>query len=191
METTQTNLLKSAATYGAILGAIIVIYSLILFVLNVMPVGFLIPALLFLFSLGIYFAAIFLGTKKIRNDILGGSMTYGQGLQIGVLISVFAAIITAFYSYIQNTLIDPEYMTRVMNAQKDWMSQFMAGKGLPEDQIEKTLAGIDEKMKNTNQVKNIFTSIVASTIFGFIISLITSGILKKQPNLFDETQSGQ
>jgi len=191
MENTQTNLLKSAATYGAILGVIIVIYSLILFVLNVMPVGFLIPIILFVFSLAIYFFAIYLGTKKIRNDILGGAMTYGQGLQIGVLIALFAAIITAFYSYIQNTLIDPEYMVRVMNAQKDWMAGFMAGKGLPEAQIEKSLAAIDENIKNTNQIKTLFTSIIASTIFGFIISLITSGILKKQINLFDESQSAQ
>lgn len=188
MEPTQTNLLKSTATYGAILGAIVVVYSVILYALNIMPVGFLVPILLFLLSISIYFFLIFWGTKKIRNEILGGNMTYGQGLQIGVLIALFAAIITAFYSYLQNAIIDPEYIGRVMNAQKDWLTQFMASKGLPEDQIDKALAGIDDKMKETNHIKTFFSSIFISTILGFIISLITAGILKKQPGLFDDNQ---
>jgi hypothetical protein len=191
MENNQANLVKHAATYGAILGAIVVIYSFILFVLKIMPVGFFIPVLLFITSLAIYFAGIFLGTKKIRTEILGGVMTYSQGLQIGVLIAFFAAVITAFYSYLQNTLIDPNYIVRVMNAQKDWMSSFMVSKGVPEDQIEKSLALIDENMKDMNHVKNLFTTILSSTIFGFVISLITSAFLKKLPNLFDENHSVQ
>jgi hypothetical protein len=191
MENNQANLVKHAATYGAILGAIVVIYSFILYVLKIMPIGFFIPVILFIASLAIYFAGIFLGTKKIKNEILGGVMTYSQGLQIGVLIAFFAAVITAFYSYLQNTLIDPDYIVRVMNAQKDWMSSFMISKGIPEDQIEKSLALIDENMKDMNHVKNLFVTILSSTIFGFAISLITSALLKKLPNLFDESHSVQ
>jgi len=175
-------------TYGAILGIIIVIYSLILFILNVMPVGFLFPGIIFIISTAIYFTAIFIFTKKIRNESFGGSITYGQGLLIGVLIGFFAAIITSFYTYLQNAIIDPEYMTRFINAQKTWMAGFLNGK-MPEAKIEEALSQIDEKIKNYNVVTASFQAILWSTVWAFIVSLVTSAFLKKKANPLENGQT--
>ncbi|BDX38536.1 hypothetical protein CYCD_18910 [Tenuifilaceae bacterium CYCD] len=177
----KTNpLLISSMTYGLYLGIIMVIYSLLLFFLNVKPIGFTLPILLSLVSLAIAFFGIFLSTKKVRNDVLGGEMTFGQGILIGLVVIFVASVISAIYVYIQSTIIDPDYMKNILEAQKEWMYEFMSGKGVSEEQIEKAIEGIDAKMNEMNPVKTAITSIVSSTIFGLIISLITSAILKKK-----------
>ena len=116
-------------------------------------------------------------------------MTFGQGVLIGVMVVFIASIISAVYSYIQTTIIDPDYMRNILEAQKEWMYEFMSSKGVAEDQIEKAMAGIDEKMNDLKPVKTIFTTILSGTIFGAIISLITAAILKKKnDNPFNNTQ---
>lgn len=177
----KTNpLLISSMTYGLYLGIIMVIYSLLLFFLNVKPIGFTLPILLSLVSLAIAFFGIFLSTKKVRNDVLGGEMTFGQGILIGLVVIFVASVISAIYVYIQSTIIDPDYMKNILEAQKEWMYEFMSSKGVSEEQIEKAIEGIDAKMNEMNPVKTAITSIVSSTILGLIISLITSAILKKK-----------
>ncbi len=177
----KTNpLLISSMTYGLYLGIVMVIYSLLLFFLNVKPIGFTLPILLSLVSLAIAFFGIFLSTKKVRNEVLGGEITFGQGILIGLVVIFVASVISAIYVYIQSTIIDPDYMKNILEAQKEWMYEFMSSKGVSEEQIEKAIEGIDAKMNEMNPLKTAITSIVSSTIFGLIISLITSAILKKK-----------
>jgi len=177
----KTNpLLISSMTYGLYLGIVMVIYSLLLFFLNVKPIGFTLPILLSLVSLAIAFFGIFLSTKKVRNEVLGGEMTFGQGILIGLVVIFVASVISAIYVYIQSTIIDPDYMKNILEAQKEWMYEFMSSKGVSEEQIEKAIEGIDAKMNEMNPLKTAITSIVSSTILGLIISLITSAILKKK-----------
>jgi len=186
----KTNpLLISSMTYGLYLGIVMVIFSLLMYLLDIKPIGFMMPMVLFIISLAITFFGIFYSTKKIKNDLLGGELTFGQGFMIGLLVVFFASIISAVYGYIQSTIIDPDYMRNIMEAQKEWMYEFMSSKGVAEDQIEKAIEGIDAKMNDINPVKTIFTTILSGTIFGAIVSLITAAILKKKnDNPFTNTQ---
>jgi uncharacterized membrane protein (DUF485 family) len=101
-------------TYGLYLGIVMVIYSLLLFFLNVKPIGFTLPILLSLVSLAIAFFGIFLSTKKVRNEVLGGEITFGQGILIGLVVIFVASVISAIYVYIQSTIIDPDYMKNIL-----------------------------------------------------------------------------
>jgi hypothetical protein len=187
-QTSNSNLIKNTITYGTILGVVIVIYSLILLISHIIPVGFLIPGVLFIISTAIYFTGIFIFTKKIRDKSFDGSITYGQGLLIGTLIGLFAAIISSFYGYIQNAIIDPEYMNRVISAQKEWMSEFLNGK-VPAEKIEESLAKIDEKIKHYNVLVASVQAVIWGTVWGFIISLVTSAFLKKKSNPIENDQT--
>lgn len=176
-------------TYGLYLGIVMVIFSLLMYLLDIKPIGFMVPMVLFIISLAITFFGIFYSTKKIRNEVLGGEMTFGQGFMIGLLVVFFASIISAVYSYIQSTIIDPDYMRNILEAQKTWMEEFMVNKGVPDDQIQKAIEGIDAKITEINPVKTIFTTILSGTIFGAIVSLVTAAILKKKnDNPFTNTQ---
>lgn len=187
MENTQNNgLVKTAMIYGVILGLSITIYSFILFITNVMPVGVILPIILFIVLIGVYFTCIYFFTKKIRNNQLNGYLTFGEGFLIGFIISLTAAIITSVYTFIQNQYLDPTYMTRVIEAQKSWMTGFMSGK-VPDETIEETLAKVDQTLKDYNPVKSLVQGIIGSTLMGSVIALISSAILKKKRNPF-ETQ---
>ncbi|MDD2279717.1 MAG: DUF4199 domain-containing protein [Bacteroidales bacterium] len=173
-------LLKSTTTYGLALGVIVVIYSLLLYLLGIMPIGIVKPFIFFVVSVAIFFTGILIFSKKVSNEIYGGEVTFQQGLMIGILIGFFAAIITSAYSYLQNVIIDPEYMGNYINAQSEWMANYMSSKGISGDQIEKALEGLEVK-KDVKITFGTYILSVLSSTFGFaIISLVTAAIIKKK-----------
>lgn len=185
MESKTNSLFKSTLNYGVYLGIAMIIYSLLLFIFGIMPVGFLKPILLGLLSLAIYVVGIIFATKQVRSELYNGDVSSGQAFIIGFLVATFAVIISTIYSYIQNTFIDSDYFVRIMNAQKDWTQNFMTSKGLSEDQIDKAIEKIDEQIKNYSPLKTLFKGLISSIILGAIISLITSAFLKKKTNPFE------
>jgi hypothetical protein len=180
MDTQFKNLIKSTMSYGAALGIISVIFSLILYFFNVMPIGILKPMVLFVVSIAIYFFGILIFSKMVRAEVYNNEVNYGQALLIGVLIGLFTAIITSAYSYLQNVVIDPDYLSRYIGAQKEWMANYMYSKGIPDDQIEKSLKGIEEAGKESMTFLKYIKSVLFTT-FGFgLISLVTAAIIKKK-----------
>lgn len=186
----KTNpLLISSMTYGLYLGIAMVIFSLMLFILGILPVGFGRLALLFLFSSTIMFLGIFFATKKIRDVVFSGQITFGKAFQIGILVVLFASVISAVYSYIQNAIIDPDYVSRLMNAWKEWMYEFMKNMNASEIEIDKKMDEFDMQIKEFSYFKNFFKEIFSSIFWGAIISLITAAILKKKKdNPFTDSQ---
>lgn len=185
MDEQTSNLLKSTMTYGLNLGLVSVIFSVILYIFNIMPVGFVMPLLLLVISLAITFFLIIYFTKKIRAELYDGSVTFREALLIGVLIAFFASIITSFYGLIQNLVIDPDYMARYVEAQKIWMYDFMSSRGIPESTIMDSMDKIDERVSDYKPVREFFKSIFMGTLFGFIVSLITAAILRKKTQVFE------
>jgi hypothetical protein len=187
MEPVNSNLLKRTMTYGAILGIIVTTLSFLMYVLKIMPVGFLIPSLVIIATVIVYFTGIYISTKIIRTEFFGGFLSFSQGLLIGTLIIFFSSIISSIYNYIQNTIIDPEYMMRVIAAQKDWMINFLGNNGIPDDQIETAINKIDVKMADINNKWSVIKSVMSSTFFGFLLSLISSAMLKRKKDIFSDS----
>ncbi|MDD2196056.1 MAG: DUF4199 domain-containing protein [Bacteroidales bacterium] len=180
MDTRTNQMLKSTTTYGLALGIIVVIYSLILFLLNIMPIGIVKPFILTIVSIAIYFVGILMFSKKVSKEVYNGEVTFQQGLLIGILIGFFAAIITSAYSYLQNVIIDPDYMNRYISAQGEWMANYMSSKGLPGDQVDSVLEGLDAA-RDTKITFGTYIKSVAFSTLGFgVISLITAAIIRKR-----------
>ena len=120
--------------------------------------------------------------KAYRDKVLGGSITYGQALLVGVLIVVFSTILTSFYNLIFNLYIDPEYTGKVIEASKNWTYDWMNNMGAPEGQIEDAMERYDRQLENSTPLKSFFQSLYMSAIFGFILSLIIAAFTKKNLN---------
>jgi hypothetical protein len=189
MEPNKPQLIKNVLVYGAILGIASILFTVILFIFKILPVGITTPVIIFIVTAAIYYIAIHISTKKIRDEQMDGFMTYGQGLLIGLCIALIASVISSLYNYIHTTYIDPGYMARVIAAQKEWMVNFMNKANVSADQIDEAMSKIDEKMLDQNPVWTILKSIIGGTIFGFVISLITSAFLKKNRGVFAESDS--
>lgn len=188
MDSTFRNTLKPSMTYGIALGIIAVIFSLILYFFNVMPIGIVKPMLLFVFQVAIYFLGVLFFTKSIKKEVFGGTIDYRKALLVGLLIGFFTSIITSAYTYLQNVVIDPDYMSRYIDAQSQWMADYMYSKGLPDDQIEKTLEGLEAARETQVTFGSYIKSVLISTLGFGIISLITAAIVrtKESSNPFKE-----
>jgi hypothetical protein len=167
----KPSMFQTTLIWGLITGLATVIYSLILYFLDLSlnkAAGYL--------SYVIIIGGIFLGSKAYRDQSLGGFISYGKALGTGVLISLFTSILFVVYTILLYTVIDPELVNKTIE-----MSQLqLEERGMNADQIEKGM----------EITKNFFVPLAAVSVFfafvffGFIFSLITSAIVKKDGDAF-------
>jgi uncharacterized membrane protein (DUF485 family) len=117
-------------------------------------------------------------TKRYRDTLLDGKITFGQAFTFGVLLIVFSSVISALFSYILNKYIDPEYMQRVMTMIQDKTYQLLANSGLSQDQIDAQMASLENR-GISSPMETLVTSLEGGLIGGAIMSLISSAIVKK------------
>jgi hypothetical protein len=113
---------------------------------------------------------VWLAHKEFKDDG-NGFMSYGQGLGIGTLVSLYSAIISSVFNFIYVKFIDTEFTANLMEKiEMQWEEAGMT------DQQMDTARGITETMMSP--VVGFFIGIVFAVFFGFIISLILSAITK-------------
>ena len=178
----KPTLLQFTINYGAILGVISVIFSLILYITGFMPYNFKRMMIVSLIGLALTIIFISAGMKGYRDKVLGGTITYGQALMVGLLIIVFSTILTSFYNLIFNLYIDPEYNGKMIEASKNSTYDWMNKMGAPEGQIEEQMERFDKQLEDSTPLKLFFQSLYMSAIFGFILSLIIAAFTKKNRN---------
>lgn len=178
--------LKTALMGGIIFGTILILYTLILWMLNIMPIGLGRILLLFLINLLIYVFGVFWFTRSYRDGYLGGYINFGHAYLFGLTLLVVATLIGAIYSYVFNKFIDPDYYGRIIKESVNWTENFMRGKGLTETQISDATAKITSKPIPT-PIKGAIRGIIGGVIGGAIFSLISSAFAKKAIDPFKES----
>jgi len=163
-------------TSGLILGIALVVFSLVLFIMGVIKPPFYVSILQYLIIIG----GIIYGTKKYRDDDLGGEISYSKALGFGVLICVFASVISGVYLILQMTVIDPEYISKLMSVIEE---EYMKA-GLSEEQTDAAMK-IVSKMQSP--IFMAISSVVGFAFMGTIFSLVTSAFLKKEKSIFENT----
>jgi hypothetical protein len=175
METQKCSLLKSSMNYGLITGLIVIVYSLILYFTGLhlnQTMGYLTIAII---AVCIYFCS-----KQYRDTINNGAITFGQAFSLGILIGIFTAILLSFFTFLELTFIDPT----IVDKQLEIMQEKLLTKGLSEDQVEQAII-MSKKWMTPG--KMFIMSILTFAFYSAIISLVTSALLKKDKNPFDNT----
>ena len=139
--------------------------------------------LISLASMLILILGIIFSTKHYRNNTLGGIISYKQALVFGTLICLFSSVITGFFNYLLNAVIDPGYQERMMQAMQESVVGYISNMGVSESEIENTVERMNGPLPSP--FKTAITSVLWGTAVGFILSLITSAFLKKEGNPFD------
>jgi hypothetical protein len=173
MEDHKPSLMKHAMTYGAIIGLVLVVYNILLYITGLTfnkGLGYIVYVVLFA---GIYFAS-----KAYRDKVLGGFITYGRALGLGVLISIFVGIISVFFNFIMMRFIDPGLIDKSMAILEEY---YQNSSLIPDDQVDEVLEKVRVAMVS---VWSLPVAVFAFTFFGFIISLLTSIFVKRDPNPF-------
>ena len=169
MEEEKTTVGKVALKHGLILGLISIIYFIVINFLGEAGKGGVWSYLGIIFSIGV----IYLGHKAFKDEG-DGFMSYKQGLGIGTLISLYAAILSSIFTFIYVSFVDD---LMLQNIREQNIAE-MEARGLSPAQIDQAM-----------QFSSIFMSpgfilimgVIMGTLLGFILSLVI-GAITKNPN---------
>jgi hypothetical protein len=159
---------KSSATSGVILGIVLIIYSVLLYILDL----YLNKSLGYVSNLFLIIG-LWWFTKSYRDNTLGGTISYGQALGYATVIVIVTALISSIYSYVFLSYIDPSMLDKIAAMSEEEMLK----QGMSDEQIEMAQT-MGKKFMNP-ALMNIM-AFIGTVIFGFLIALITSAIVKKE-----------
>jgi hypothetical protein len=171
----KVNVWKANLTNGLILGLTGVVYSLVMYFLDltfnqVQGYVFIVVQIVLLYFL----------VKSYRDNYMHGQITYGQSVGAGVVISLYSAILAAIFMYILYTVID----SGLTEKQLAFFEEKMLQKGAPQEAIDAGMA-IQRKIMKPEIMAPV--SILGSVLWGTIISLIVSIFIKKEGNPLVDT----
>lgn len=115
---------------------------------------------------------IFLAHKSYKEEG-DGFMNYGQGIGIGVLLSLISSVLSSVFFYIYVSFINTEYMNALLDVQRAKMEE----QGMAEAQIEQAM---EMTQKFMSPVMMIVFGIIGTVFFGLILSLVVSAITQKK-----------
>ncbi len=159
---------KIALKWGLISAIIIVVYTIIYYMLTLFksPLASWIPFIILIFG-------IFLAMKEFK-EINSFSLKFGEGVNLGALVSAVAGIIASIFTYIYTHFVD----TTIMQQMSDLQREEMEARGLSGEQIEQAMQMVS---KFTTPGLVFLFGVLFYLFFGVIFSLILAAILKKNP----------
>ena len=109
----------------------------------------------------------------------GGLMSYWQGILIALIALMISGIISALFNYLYVNYVDPNFVGHM----KEEMVAFMERNRVPEDQIEKNVARLNDMSPSLGMglLKGVQNGLIGGAVFGLIISIFT----KRKPADFD------
>ena len=173
----KSNVWKANLTNGLIMGLIGVVFSLLMYFLDLTTNKWVGYTLYVIEIIVLYFLL-----KSYRDNYMHGMITYGQAVGAGVVIFVYCAIIMAVFTYILYAIIDPGLIDKLLAMSEEASMK----RGLTQEQIDLGMKFTRKIM--TAPVLTIF-SIFGIMFVGTILSLIDAAFVRKEGNpLVDTTQ---
>ena len=166
--------MNTKLTYAVILTVAQAVFSLLMFLLGFQTDKMAAGQNLQWLGLIISIVVLWLGIKAVREESPDKSLSYGQGVGAGTLISLYSGLLSAVYTYIHFKFIN----TNFFEYQQEFMRSKWAEKGMSEAQME--AAGNMMKKFSGPGITSIMVPIMA-VIMGLILSLIIAAILKRAP----------
>ncbi len=172
METQTASIKKIAVNYGVLLALLSIVLQVISYVLDVHIDR---PWWLTVLQLLISVSVIVYGIKAFKTGN-AGFLKLSQALKVGLAISLIAGIIAVVFNYIFMNYIDPDFIQKTLDFSRETMIKDYPN--MSQEQIESSLA-ISAKFMTPLIMSAI--AILATLFFGFIISLVSGIIMKKNP----------
>ncbi len=170
METQKLSTGKFAMNYGLILGVIMILIAVVTYVTGMTLDGVQWPQYLYYIIFPIVIIYAISQYKKHNANVL----SLGEAIKIGVVIAAISAIVYIIYGLIFNYIIDPDFMTQMMDVVRDKM---LENPDITEEMVDQQMKFVEMFM---NPLVGSAFWIAASMIFGLIYSLIAGLVMKKE-----------
>lgn len=120
---------------------------------------------------------VFMGIKHYRDRVNGGTLTFGQGMKIGVLIVLIPAVFFGLFDILYTEVINPSWMEDYYTKYKE---QLVAS--TPADKIEAELKKMEtQKEMFGNPIFQFLLMSVTVFIIGLIATIISAIALRRVP----------
>ncbi|MFD1470753.1 DUF4199 domain-containing protein [Hymenobacter caeli] len=131
-------------------------------------------------SIALLVAVVFLVlAHKAFRQANGQLMSYGQGMVIAIIMLLISGLASGVFNYVFLTYIDPEFV----DSMKDGMTKFMESNNIPDDQIAKGTAKLDEMRKGFGS--SVLTGVTNGLVSGLVLGLIVSAFTKRNASEFE------
>ena len=164
---------KPALTYGAILGFVSVFISLVFYFIGMATENWTSWAsILVILGLLVYLMI------QYRNVHLGGYASFGQ-IFVMVLVSagIVATIISAVYTYLLYTVIDPALVDQVRIVAEE---KIMNNPRIPESMYDDLIEKNEKRITVSFMVK---MALIAGPIMYALIGLVVAAFIKKEKDI--------
>ncbi len=172
----QVSYRQLAIRYGAIWGAVTVLMTLVGYLTDSDPASpatsGAMKAVYFVVGTGVAIWAVVAAIRQHRDRDLGGFISLGRAVMLGMMIGLVAGAIGAVFMLLYTTVINPDFAETMKDAmQAQWEAQ-----GMSDEQIE-----MASSMSGwiANPVFLFITQIIGGLFNGLIIGLIAGAIMKK------------
>ena len=168
-EKTSVPFLKPALIYGAILGFVGIVMSLIFYFLDLtfkswtQWIGLAVGIVVLVYCLIAY-----------RNEYLGGYASYGRMFLMALAIGFISSVLGALFAYLLYTVIDPELLEKSKIFAQE---QIVNNPRFPESMHDDLFERIERNTSLSGVVRN---AILWGTIIYAIIGLIAAAFVKKE-----------
>ncbi|NCO63994.1 MAG: DUF4199 domain-containing protein [Flavobacteriales bacterium] len=170
MESQKLSPGKFALNYGLLLGLLMVIIGVISYVTGWALELKQWPNWIYYIAFPVTIFYTISKYKKTNDNLL----SLGEAIKIGLAIGLISALVYAVYGLIFNYVIDPEFMSQMMEVTKDKM---LENPNLTEEIVDKQMKMMEKFM---NPVIGTAIWIALSALFGLIYSLIGGLIMKRE-----------
>jgi hypothetical protein len=165
---------KSSVNFGAMYGLACFAMFLLIYWAGKNPLG---PAS----WLAVWIPPLFivLSIRYYRNNILGGTITFGEALRAGLITVLSGAMLYSLFVVIFGKLIDPEMIDSLKEQllteleTMEAMVKNMMGDAMYENSIE--------EIKGMTLGRQAFSEFLNKSLSGLVYSLIAAAALKRKP----------
>ena len=163
----EEGILKPTLNYGAMLGTLLIVVSLVFYLLNIKDTT--VSSIITYIALA---GGVFYAQNHYKLNYTDGFMSYGKALGIGALTCLFAGFINAIYSYVFIKFVDASMIDVAMEQAYSDMQE----RGMDEEQIDQAM-----QMSSMFMTPGVmaFFAFIGTALIGFLESLVISIFTKK------------
>lgn len=119
---------------------------------------------------------VFVGIKYFRDKINNGYLSFGQGMKLGILITLFPSVIFGIWSLFYAYYLDPDFNTKYFDSQVEKLR-----KTVPANELAARVKEM-ESFRELNENPAFAFGLMFLSVFliGLIITIISTFILKRK-----------
>jgi ethanolamine transporter EutH len=128
-------------------------------------------------SMVVAFLLIYFGVRSYRDNVAGGSVTFGRAFKVGALIAVVASVCYVATWQVIYFGFKPDFMEKY----QAYLIEQARADGETEAQLAQRRAEMDKFAKlYRNPVVNAGVTLLEPLPVAFVITLVTAGVLSRQ-----------